>query len=107
MTPTESLQIVNCDPNLSTEAEVQDALALIAEVELFSQEQSDTICDCYRRGPVHDGDLSSAIARDLLVRGGYLSRVVVRGDEGYNACTYRGASAYQLIVTRLTTESQP
>ena len=107
MTPTESLQIINCDPTLSTEAEVQDALTLIAEVDLFSQEQSDMICDCYQRGPIHDGDLTSAVARDLLVRGGYLSRVVMRGDEGYNACTYRGASAYQLIVTRSTIESRP
>lgn len=57
----------------------------------------DCICASFERGPLFDGDVPSKAGRDALVGMGYMAHVVVRGQDGYNACTYKGASAYRVI----------
>lgn len=45
-------------------------------------------------GPLWDGDLLSKKDRDLLITHGYAARVSVGGEQGFNAATYKGNTAY-------------
>jgi hypothetical protein len=44
----------------------------------------------HSHGPVWDGDLISKNDRDVLLGIGACAKVVVKGAEGFNACTYFG-----------------
>lgn len=46
----------------------------------------------HSRGPVWDGDVISKSHRTDLLDIGACEKVVVKGQEGYNACTYFGRS---------------
>jgi hypothetical protein len=82
---------------LSTLEEVVRACKLIMEVECMGSASRDVLQATYTHGPLFDGDLPSKLGRDKLVELGYVVRVVVKGEEGLNACTYTGADAYRLI----------
>ena len=45
----------------------------------------------HRNGPVEDGSVISKSHRDALLDVGACAKVCVRGDQGYNACTYFGS----------------
>jgi len=60
--------------------------------------ERDVIRAAYESGPLYDGDVPSKISRDSLLDDGFIAKVVVRGEEGFNACTYKGGSAYRLIM---------
>lgn len=45
-----------------------------------------------KSGPVWDGDVISKGYRDQLVEIGACAKVIVKGEDGYNACTYLGRS---------------
>jgi hypothetical protein len=42
------------------------------------------------RGPVFDGDVISKSARDALLTIGACAKVLVKGEDGFNAATYFG-----------------
>jgi len=42
------------------------------------------------RGPLFDGDVISKNFRDQLLDCGACSKVLVNGEDGFNACTYLG-----------------
>lgn len=44
----------------------------------------------HKNGPVWDGDIISKSDRDELLDIGACSKVSVKGEQGYNACTYFG-----------------
>ncbi|MBB3142799.1 hypothetical protein [Halomonas organivorans] len=50
----------------------------------------DVLRCCHSEGPVRDGDVPSKAHRDDLLEVGAIAKVVVRGEDGFNACTYRG-----------------
>ena len=77
--------------------EVTQAIELILDVESFNSGQKDCIKASYLNGPLFDGDVPSKQDRDILVNKGYMAKVVVKGEEGYNACTYKGLAAYRLL----------
>lgn len=81
----------------STAEELKRALELIIEVQEMSAGERDCIRAAHEAGPLFDGDVPSKLARDLLVTKRYLAHIVVKGESGYNACTYKGASAYRLL----------
>ena len=81
----------------STADEIKRACALIIEVQAMDSDSRDCIRVAYRSGPLEDGDVPSKIARDKLVDSGYMAKVVVKGEDGYNACTHKGALAYRLL----------
>lgn len=56
--------------------------------------QIDTLVALVEQGPVWDGDVPSKRSRDELVTAGYAVRVVVKGEQGYAAATYKGTRAY-------------
>ena len=55
----------------------------------------DTLVALVERGPLWDGDVPSKTARDSLIARGFAARVVVRGEDGWQAATYAGRDAYK------------
>jgi len=55
----------------------------------------DTLVALVERGPLWDGDVPSKVGRDSLIDAGLAVRVVVSGQDGYTAATYRGRDAYK------------
>lgn len=82
---------------LSSAEEIRDACKLIIRVQGMNGGERDTIRATYRYGPLFDGDVPSKVSRDALVEEDFVTKVVMRGEDGYNACTYKGACAYRLI----------
>lgn len=91
------LDVIHIDKNLSTHEEYVRGNALINRVQRMDAGERDCICLSFEKGPVDDGDVPSKSSRDTLVEEGFMAKVVVKGEEGFNACTYKGAMAYRLI----------
>lgn len=83
--------------DLSTAEEIKRACELIIEVQAMSSGERGCILASYRHGPLYDGDVPSKADRDSLVSKGYMAKIVAKGDDGYNACTHKGAWAFRLI----------
>lgn len=91
------LNVIHESVELSSANELKEAVKLIVEVQAMNSGMRDCIRAAYLNGPIDDGDVPSKSGRDALLTSGYISKVVVRGEQGFNACTYKGASAYKLI----------
>jgi len=91
------LDVLHENTDLSSAEEIKSACELIIEVQAMNGAERDCILGGYKHGPLFDGDVPSKSGRDRLVEKGYMARVVVKGEEGYNACTYKGARAYRLL----------
>jgi hypothetical protein len=81
----------------SSKTEIVDACILITIVQELTSAEIDTLYAAFRKGPLDSGDVPSKSGRDSLVGKGLMQHVVVRGRDGYFACTYKGARAYRLI----------
>jgi hypothetical protein len=55
----------------------------------------DTLVALIERGPLWDGDVPSKSGRDDLVVAGLAVRIIVKGEDGYQAATLAGAAAYR------------
>lgn len=82
----------------SSAEEIKRACELIIEVQAMSSAEIDCIKASYKLGPLFDGDIPSKSGRDSLLKSGFMSKVVVNGQDGFNACTHKGAWAYRLII---------
>lgn len=91
------LCVLNESVELSSANELKDAIKLIIEVQAMNYGMRDCIRAAFLNGPLDDGDVPSKSGRDELLTSGYMSKIVVNGEEGYNALTYKGARAYRLI----------
>lgn len=61
----------------------------------LSGTEVDTLVALVERGPLWDGDVPSKSGRDDLVERGYAVRVIVKGEDGWQAATYAGRDAYK------------
>jgi hypothetical protein len=86
-----------CSVELSTRGELDYALKIIMDCEEMSGAEIDTLYAMHKKGPLFDGDVPSKSGRDDLLEKGYAAKVVVNGEQGYNACTYRGSTAYKVL----------
>lgn len=91
------LDAIHESVELSSASEIKTACDIIIRVQAMSGAEKDTLRAAWTCGPLDDGDVPSKNARDTLVQDGFMVRVVVRGEQGYNACTYKGHAAYRLI----------
>ncbi len=82
---------------LSSAEELKRACDLIIEVQAMDSAERDCVRAAYQRGPLFDGDVPSKSGRNSLLENGYMAKVVVKGENGYNACTPKGAWAYRLL----------
>jgi len=99
LTPTLGQLLNALHENLDTSSaeEIKDACELIIKVQAMDGGERDTILVAYRNGPLFAGDLPSKTARDSLIADGFMVHVVVKGEDGFNACTHKGAWAYRLL----------
>ena len=66
------------------------------EKELTSAEK-DTLIALVESGPLFDGDVPSKQGRDSLIQRGFAVKLVVNGEDGYQAATYAGRDAYKAL----------
>lgn len=99
------LEVLHCDLSLSTDSEISYANEVIRRLRTLTGGVVDTIVATYKNGPLFDGDVPSKAARDALVKEGYMARIVVKGEQGYNALTYKGRDLYNLIQAGITKEA--
>lgn len=83
--------------DLSSAEELKSACELIIEVQAMDGAERDCIRAAYKNGPLFDGDVPSKSGRNSLLEKGYMAKVVVKGEDGYNACTHKGAWAHRLL----------
>lgn len=81
----------------SSATELKRACELIIEVQAMGSGERDCIRASYKNGPLFDGDVPCKSGRNSLLENGYMAKVVVKGEDGFNACTNKGAWAYRLI----------
>lgn len=93
------LSVLGIDDN--SNPEVDNALNLIFEVTNMCIGEKECLCASFLHGPLHDGDIPAASFRNMLIESGFIAKVVVKGVDGYNACTQKGARAYPLICAGL------
>ena len=89
-------QTIHCNPKLSTESELDYAHRLISDLPDGAKNAS-TLQALYRVGPLDAGDLPSKAQRDWLMEHGYCAHIVVKGEDGYYACTGLGRDLYKLL----------
>lgn len=102
----ELLDVISHDATLSTDSELATACRLIVYVQSMNSGQRDTLKAAHNKGPLWDGDVPSKASRDALLEAGLIEKVVVKGEQGFNACTYKGADAY-LIITAIQHSETP
>jgi hypothetical protein len=59
--------------------------------------EKDTLIALVEAGPLWDGDVPSKAGRDALIAKGLAVRVVVKGQDGWQAATYQGRDAYRAL----------
>lgn len=59
--------------------------------------EKETLIALVEQGPLWDGDVPSKAGRDALIAQGLAVRVVVKGDDGWQAATYAGRDAYKAL----------
>jgi len=59
--------------------------------------EKDTLIALVEQGPLWDGDVPSKAGRDALIAQGLAVRVVVKGEDGWQAATYAGRDAYKAL----------
>ncbi len=59
--------------------------------------EKDTLIALVEQGPLWDGDVPSKTGRDALMAQGLAVRVVVKGEDGWQAATYAGRDAYKAL----------
>ncbi|MDM1282400.1 hypothetical protein HXZ60_02145 [Acinetobacter towneri] len=91
------LSAIHSDPSLDSAEEIKANIELIIRVQEMSNCERETIKAAFKHGPLYDGDVPSKSSRDALVKDGFIAKVVVKGEDGFNACTYKGRWAYRIL----------
>lgn len=92
------LEAIHESADTSSASELKRACQLIQRVQAMDAGERDTIRAAFENGPLFDGDVPSKVSRDTLVAEGFIAKTVVKGEDGFNACTYSGAQAYRLLA---------
>ena len=62
----------------------------LADWQALSSAGRETLRALHTNGPLWDGDVPSKSGRNELLRLKLAAKVIVKNEEGYQACTYRG-----------------
>lgn len=92
------LNVLHESIELSSDKEIKEACKLIIEVQELRGAEIDCIYAAFKNGPLFDGDVPSKSGRDELISKGFMVKVVVKGKDGFNALTHKGAWAYRLLL---------
>lgn len=63
----------------------------------LSGAEIDTLIALVEAGPLWDGDVPSKAGRDSLLHKGLAFKVIVRGEDGWQAASYAGSSVYKAL----------
>jgi hypothetical protein len=96
------LSILHEDLKLSTENEILEANDSIVRAVFLYPGQIETLKAIHDQGPLFDGDVPSKTARDFLLSTGLVTKIVVKGEQGFNACTYKGSKVLKLVNVMLS-----
>ncbi len=77
---------------LCTPVELVRAIELADFILQLNTGHLETLENLHKDGPIWDGDLITKAYRSDLLRCGAVVGVSVKGEEGFNACTYLGLS---------------
>jgi hypothetical protein len=90
------------DITLDTKHEQNNNIDIINDCINFDCATSvtDTLYGMFKNGPLYDGDVCSKQGRDRLLDKDYCAKVVVKGQDGFNACTYKGQRLYKCLKVR-------
>jgi hypothetical protein len=102
-TLSELFEVLHENISLSSSDEIKKACELIIEVQALDSGECDCIVASCENGPLDDGDVPSKTSRNNLLTKGFMVKVVVKGEDGYNACTQKGYWAYKLLKLNNTT----
>jgi hypothetical protein len=91
------LKAVSVSIESSPVNDVKWACEMIMTVQALESGERDCIRASFKKGPLFDGDVPSKSSRDSLLKKGLMAKVVVSGEDGYNACTNKGAWAFRLM----------
>lgn len=91
------LESIHESVELSTPKELAKACKLIVLAQEMKANERDTFICAFLHGPLFDGDVPSKSGRDALLADGFIAKVVVKGNDGYNACTYKGRNLYNIL----------
>ncbi len=83
-------------PQLHSNREIDENQQLVFIALEFTQ--ACTLLALFHNGPLHDGEIPDATERNWLRDQGFCSRMVMKGEDGYNACTYRGAWLTRCVI---------
>src|ERR1700733_7617515 len=89
--------VMDVDIESSTVEEIKEACDFIIQVQSLSKKDKEGLIMVYQEGPLFFEDMSKGKGRFSLLVDGFLTNVVVKGEEGLIACTLKGALAYNLL----------
>lgn len=90
------------DPYLYTSNEIEYVREIYKDSIKFKEYLSrniihDVLHNLFLKGPVYDGDICSKSGRDTLLDHGYCVKVIVKGEQGYNALNYKGGKLLKIM----------
>lgn len=92
---------LNQDFSLMAQSEVDYFKEVVSVALNLSAQEQAVLRACQQNGPLEDGDVPSKSGRDDLLDKGFVAKVIVKGEQGYNACTYKGHLALRVITARM------
>lgn len=81
---------LNARPDLNDAPENIDLICMI-DFAKRNRRLHEALYQLHKNGPVWDGDVISKADRTELLRIGACAKVVMKGEQGFNACTYFGS----------------
>lgn len=94
----EVLKVLGIDEDDTSKKERAEIEKFVFRVNEMSGNEIDTLIALYRRGPLEDGDIPSKVGLESLMEKEWASKIIVRGWDGYNACSYKGSDAYKVYM---------
>lgn len=92
------LTLIGWDVTLNSSEENEMALKWLALARSAKGNAVDCIKAAFARGPLYDGDVPSKAGRDWCLEQDLIAKVIVRGEWGYNALTYKGAWVNKILI---------
>ena len=83
--------------SLDTDSEIKNNALIINNALNISSAAKDVLYQLYESDALEDGDVISKSGRDTLIELGFASKLVLKREWGYQACTYLGAWAVKII----------
>lgn len=85
-------ELPHTDGEKAALAEIVQAADAVLQYNLM-----DTLTAVAEQGPTADGDVPSKTERSALLSLGLLTKCLVKGEDGYQACTYLGRDVLRVI----------